>query len=142
MRYDIFDPPGLVVVCFSGILSQEDMRQHVDSVLADPRHRAGMNNLVDWRLVTNFLLTPEEERLIAQRIHETAAFWGQSRYAMVAASDFLYGMARLYGAYVELGKTRSPCALDMHVFRGLTEAMDWLGLDDESFRAVLAAKFG
>jgi hypothetical protein len=62
--------------------------------------------------------------------------WGQgARRAVVVASDYAYGMARMYQMI------REPSQDELEIFRGLEHALDWLGCGDdlEAISARLAA---
>ncbi|MDB4893014.1 MAG: hypothetical protein JWL61_4869 [Gemmatimonadetes bacterium] len=112
----------LVYAVFSGDVSDADFIEHLKSLFGDPRFDSSMSELVDLREVTEVSLSPD---MIA-----SSARWPlhspHARRAVVAPSDFLFGLSRMYESY------RGEAGADQfRIFRTLPPALEWLGLSTE-----------
>ena len=79
-----------------------------------------MAELVDLREVTDVSLSPDT-------IHSSARWElhaAQARRAVVAPTDVLFGLARMYQSYVG-----EPAESQFRVFRTLAPALAWVGLE-------------
>ena len=87
-------------------------------ISADPRFAPGATLLADCREVTG---TPDadELRTIANAL-ESLTQRGFAGLAIVAKSGFVYGMARMFTAFAELGGSR------VSAFRDMDAASRWL----------------
>ena len=115
----------LVYTVFSGLVTDDDFAEHSRVLLADPRFEASMPELVDLREVTRVELSAETIPLSARSLLHAP----QAKRAVVAPTDFLYGLARMYQAY------RDKLAEgDFRVFRSMPAALEWFGLTEEPRR--------
>jgi len=104
-----------------GTLTDADLMNHVRALRADAAFRSDMRQLGDFRDVTKIAISSAGVRELS-----SLNPWGAgSRRAVVVASDYAYGMARMYQM------VREPSQDDLEIFRGLAEALDWLGLLNE-----------
>ena len=112
----------LVYSVFSGEVTDEDFAEHMRVLLADPRFESAMPELVDLREVTGVSLSADTIPSSARSpLHAP-----QARRAVVAPTDFLFGLARMYQAYRgDVGESQ------FSVFRTLPPALAWLGLEKE-----------
>ena len=87
------------------------------------RYPPGHDELVDVRGVA----TPDTQGTTLRRVAEAFARADReperSKIAIVADGDLHYGLSRMYQAF------RADSPLVLEVFRDLTEARSWLGLD-------------
>jgi hypothetical protein len=118
MNYRIDQALGLVVTRIWGTFTNDDLRDGLSRLMADPRFDPEHRSLVDMRDVAEITVdTP----VVAQTAR-TPLFTSDAQRAIVAPSDHAYGIARIYAAYAE----HDGCAV--HVFRDFGEAERWLGL--------------
>lgn len=117
ISYQIVD--GIVFTTMEATLSLDDVRAYLVTVLADPAYQPGMPSLVDCRKVTA-LLSPAELRAIAADIGSTTAAPVTGRCAVLAASDVVFGLVRMYEAYSE------GAPIEVRAFRDYDQAMAWL----------------
>ncbi len=89
------------------------LREHQD-------FQPSFSQLVDLREVTKAALSLADMRVIASR---TNLFNEESRRALVAQNDAVFGLARMYQMLREEGPEK------IMVFREMPEARRWLGLD-------------
>lgn len=114
-----------------GTLTDADLMNHVRSLGADTAFRADMRQIADFRDVAKIAISSAGVRELS-----SLNPWGAgSRRAVVVGSDYAYGMARMYQMI------REPSNDDLEIFRGLAEALDWLGLlgELETLAARLSA---
>ena len=118
MNYRIDHARGLVVTRVWGTFTNDDLRDGISYLIADPRFDHQYRSLVDMRDV---LAITVDAWVIAETA-KTPLFASESRRAIVAPTDHAFGIARMYAAYAE----HEGCKVQ--VFRELAEAEEWLGL--------------
>ncbi len=117
--YAILPAHRLVYSRAWGVLSTGVLLEHARTLAADGRFGASFAQVADLRDVVDVILTPDGVR----RHAEANPFGAGARRAVVASSDLVYGMARMY----EMLRRRD---LDtFQVFRDLRSAVEWIGLD-------------
>lgn len=118
LRYQLDTARRLVQVRGWGVISTTDLQDFTSYLLADPRFDGDFCSLTDLSEATGVSVDQREL---------TATAWmplynAGARRAIVAPSDLMYGMARLYASNAErVGQT-------VRVFRTLQEAEAWLEL--------------
>src|SRR4051812_37383965 len=112
----------LLLTVFRGPLSDEDVREHLRMLRANPQFQLLMRELVDLRGVTDVTISSAMARVSARWLLHAP----DARRAIVAPSDVLFGLARMYQTHLgEIG------AAQLGVFRAIEPALRWLGLSDE-----------
>lgn len=115
-----------MVTIEEGRVTFDDMRANQDRLLNDPDFDPEFNQLSDATLATDTDLSADNVRtLFKRRVFSTTA-----RRAVIAPSEFAYGMARMLETYVELSKNGPLVA----VFRDRASALKWLGVSEDSLR--------
>lgn len=104
-----------------GDFRSEDMREHMRALRDDPDFRADFDQLLDLSGVTDLTLTAADVR---EHVEESP-FGAGSRRAIVASSDAVFGMARMYQIL------RANEKDEIEVFRTFEDARQWLGDDGE-----------
>ena len=111
---------GLVVSQGLGTVTLADLRKHRAAVAEHPRHSRSHVLLFDLRRVTDLALNVDQIR-----DHAGFGSTGEARFARVAilvASDFTFGMARIFQAY----SSHRYDDTSLRVFRDAAEAWRWL----------------
>jgi hypothetical protein len=67
IEYDIIEDKKLALVKGSGVITAIDVIEHLDRLVADNRYTSPMKKLVDYRLVEDIKITPEEAKGIAHK---------------------------------------------------------------------------
>jgi hypothetical protein len=121
--YNIDPVHRFVYTKLGGHVSDADLVEHQRALLADPRFDSSFCELVDLRDVT--------EVSVKSRMVKESAMWPlhaiKARRAIVAPSDVLFGLSRMYQLYRgEVGEAH------LGVFRTLEPALEWLGIDPQS----------
>ena len=116
--YRIDKSLGMIFSSASGVLTDDDLRGHQRAVLADPDFDPHFSQIWDFQGVEDVEVSSETLRLLA----ESKSYSAESKRAVVAPRDVLYGMARMFQMLHE----EAPEAF--RVFRTSDEARAWLGL--------------
>ncbi len=113
----------IVFAAGHGEMTDEDLFRYQREVWSDPA-LAGYDEVVDMSDVTSIPVAsgrraPELAELAARMDAPGAS----ARFAIVAPSDFAYGMGRMYATYrgMQSGSTKQ-----VEVFRSMPEALEWL----------------
>jgi hypothetical protein len=121
ITYTIDETRGRVTLHYAGIITDGDLFVAYDRLYEDPRHRIGMDELADCRAVERIEVTRSGLQALsastALRLDANQVPW---RVAIVAPSDAVFGMARMYEAF------RSESPEQVQVFRDLPAAELWL----------------
>ena len=106
----------LVITVAEGTVTADQVRANQRALEADPDFDPAYDHLFDMSQVTEFDVDVDAMRDLAS----VAVFDEDSRRAVVAPTDFLYGLANMYAAFRDLPDP------SLRVFRRLREAVDWL----------------
>lgn len=118
----------LVIARGHGTFTAADMFRYQAEVWSRP-DVAGYDELIDTTDVQRFE-TPKAER--ARTLADVSAQMDAptaSRFAIVAPTDLAYGLGRMYQAFRQ---TNERSTKDVAVFRSLSEALHWLGRDNDA----------
>jgi hypothetical protein len=121
--YKIYKDKRLVVTTASEVFTYAEGLAHEDQIYREPDFDPNFAHLIDGTSVTKAELTPPELQYLARRTR----FSPQSRRAMVVTSPVLYGVARMFEAYLQL----SGSGEFMSVFKEREKALEWLGVDGD-----------
>ena len=110
---------GTVLTSIDGTVTADDVRAYLRQAVTDPAYHAGMPSLVDCRQVTS-LLSAEDLRAIAADIQGLTTSTVPGRCAVLAASNVVFGLLRMYEVFSE------DAAIEVRAFRDLDQAMMWL----------------
>jgi hypothetical protein len=102
----------------TGVVTDADLRDHQRTVLADPEFDPRFDQIWDLQQVEDVDVSNEALRSLA----ESRSYSSESKRAIVAPRDVVYGMARMF----EMLHEEAPETF--RVFRTDREARAWLGL--------------
>jgi hypothetical protein len=120
LRYRVDRARNLVETGGTGVITDADVLALKHALLADPAVTPSMVELTDLRAVESREVTVAGIRQMVGV--DEGATRSNPRLAIVASSQAVYGMARMYQQLTE----RSP--REVGVFDDLTKALAWLGL--------------
>ena len=123
VRSAIYKEKRLVVTIEEGRVTFGDMLANHDRLLNDPDFNPEFNQLSDATLATDTDLSASN----ATTLYDRKVFSPTARRAVVAPSEFTYGVARMLQTYVELSRN-GPV---VEVFRDRASALKWLGISDD-----------
>ncbi len=109
----------------TGVVTDADLIAAYERVVADPDFDPTLNVLADTRGIERTEITAKGVQLLAQRrARDERWVAAKPRVAIVATTDVVFGLARMYEAYGDRegdGKRYLVC-------RTIEEARRWLGL--------------
>lgn len=118
MGYTISRFPNLLRITVSDVVTLHDCIRSVDGLLAEGTLRPGMQILIDATDLDPRLSSNDIRDLV--RHADTLAKHGLSNIAIIAAGDFVYGLARMFSIYAYLH------GLEIAAFRTQENASTWL----------------
>lgn len=126
--YLIDQTRSIVLTRAWGVLKDSEVIAHARALAADPRFAPPLNQLSDFRDVTEFQVTAATIREMVT----LSPFGAGSRRAFVMGADFGFGLARMFEIM------RNPSPDEIQVVRDLDSALQWLGVAGKK-QALLAA---
>lgn len=115
--YEIDKQRRLVISTALGTVTFADLLAHQDKLLKDPDFDPSFSQILDFTRVTSFDLEASDVRRLAQR----NIFSPESRRAIAAPSDAMYGLGRMFEILRENAGENG-----IRVFRDLDQAVDWI----------------
>ncbi|MGE5176012.1 MAG: hypothetical protein ACM3JJ_06505 [Hyphomicrobiales bacterium] len=109
---------GIVFSRGYGTVTDGDLLAHAKALGADPRFRATFRQIVDFRDLSEIMVTSDGVRSLAQ-IHP---FHRQAHRAIVVSSDAVFGLTRMFALLADADPEH------FGIFRSLEPAMEWVGL--------------
>jgi hypothetical protein len=110
---------GILYTTIEGETRFEDVKGYLDTLLSDPGFTPGMPGLIDCRKVRS-LFSIKDLRRTAADTSERPQMRVPGRAAVLASSNLIYGLLRMYEVFSEGQATK------IRVFRQPEEALAWL----------------
>ena len=117
----ILDNLGLVVFKYWDDVNYNEIQNVFDETVKMPGFRANLKAIADFR-DANTTMTGKEVQRLASYAQKIDPLWGDTKWAILAPSDLIYGLSRMYSALT------SDYEVQTHVFRTVDQANDWLGV--------------
>jgi len=115
---------GLLTTTGTGEVTDEEMKEYGERLRSDPDLAHVTREISDFR-GAKVSVMPLRLAEIA-RMHTRAFSAGQrTRCAVLVSSELVYGFVRMYAVCAE------PLGHEVHPFRSMAEAREWLGLERE-----------
>jgi hypothetical protein len=115
--YEIDKQHRLVISTGSGRITLAEALAHQEKLRKDPDFDASFSQVIDLTRITDFGLEANDIRRLAQ----ATIFSRESRRAIIASNDLVYGFGRMYEILREIAGEGG-----VRVFRNLDEALDWI----------------
>jgi hypothetical protein len=122
IHYDIDERRRLVLVTGTGVVTHDDVLEHLADLNEDGRYQAPMRKLIDYRDVSDIQISTDASVVIAATKKKLSERFAGEKCAFVASKDAVFGTARVHEARVE------GAGISTSVFRDFDEAMAWLEL--------------
>jgi len=110
-----------VRVRFSGVLKGPGALDAVRALVRDPRYTTGMNGLIDLRDVASLEVFGDDVRSGAELVIRLGDAFAGSRWAVLATSDPVFGIARQFELMV------ADPRFEVRAFRDVASAERWVG---------------
>jgi hypothetical protein len=107
----------------SGVVRDDELLESYAVLRAAPDAERSLPGIIDLREVRKFDVTANVVRQIGDMLRDVEPAGVRRRVAIAAPTDVTFGMARMFEAFRAGGGT------DYAVFRDMSEARRWLGLD-------------
>ena len=115
--YEIDKQRRLVITTGLGRVTLAEALAHQEQLRKDPDFDPSFSQIMDLTRITDFALEADDIRRLAQK----TIFSRESRRAIVASSDLVYGLGRMYEILREIAGGDG-----IRVFRNLDAALDWI----------------
>jgi len=127
IEYEIIESQRLIIAKGSGVITGEEILDHLETLANDYRYISPMKKLVDYRLVDNIAVSTDEQWQIADRKKDLNPKFDGEKCAFISPKDINFGQSRVHQALVE------GYNLSTEVFRSVKDALSWLDvmLDDD-----------
>lgn len=102
-----------------GVLTDDELHWHAETLAADPRFDPGHSQVVDFRDLSEIQVTAEGIRCLAHM----NPFRRDSRRAVIAPDDVSFGLTRMFEILTQSDPDQ------FRVFRTVGPALEWVGLD-------------
>lgn len=122
----------VIVLRLSGELTPPEMEAAMDEVPAQSWFRPHLKLIIDARDCTTHMTGADVERLAAYA-KRLDPVWGETKWAVLAPADVLYGLSRMYMALT------ADFEVQTHVFRSVADVDSWLGRKVDVQKALEAA---
>jgi len=120
IEYDIDEHRRLVLVTGTGVVTHDDVLEHLAELSEDDRYQAPMKKLIDYRDVSDIQISTDASVVIAATKKKLSERFAGEKCAFVASKDAVFGTARVHEARVE------GAGISTSVFRDIEAAMTWL----------------
>lgn len=121
--YRIFPGKKVAYIKASGIINVDEIIIEGARMFAETEWQNGFNILCDYRAITEFDLSNEDIKMIADRDKVHEPIFDKSKCAVVATSDLIFGLSRMWEIISE------DTSLTTMIFRDIRKAIDWLEID-------------
>ena len=111
----------VVVARFSGEISLPELEKALDEVTREPWFHSHLKLIADFRGCST-AMSGDDVHTFATYAKRADVAWGDTKWAILASSDLIYGLSRIYMAIT------AEYHVQTHVFRSAQESDDWLGL--------------
>ncbi len=109
---------GIVYSRKWGVLTDEQVAAHAETLRADPRFDPGFRQVADFRELTDLRVSGNGLRNVARH----NPFRRDARRAFVVSSEEVFGLARMFGSYTDSSGDQ------FRIFRAIAPAFEWIGL--------------
>lgn len=116
VRYDILSVDRLVVTTAFGEVNGQELIENLLNLANDTAFDPTSNHIFNTKQVKSVDVAPA----VLKRLAGIELFADTSRRAVVASSDVIFGLARIYEAYRDVSTDR------LRIFREYDQAMSWL----------------
>jgi hypothetical protein len=113
-----------ILVRSTGTLDLEEVLRLLDDLAAAAPQIRGKNGIVDATHATDTQMNFDSIRRISDRVSQMEELFRNTRWAVVAPDDALFGVARMYETL------RSGGPFEVRVFRNASDAEAWVRRDD------------
>ncbi len=130
LKYRIVPALKIAYVRGAGTVTANEIMIEGAKMLAENEWVNGYHILCDYREITDFNLMIEDLNRIVSQDQENELLFDQSKCAIVAGSDFVFGISRMWETLSEYTKVKTM------VFKNIKDSLCWLGIDEHVFQSI------
>ena len=123
LEYKIIESKKLLYVKGTGTVAFSELMNHIDELRQDPKYKAPMRKLVDYRQIKKLDLSMSEQESFSLKKAEAKESFAGEKCAIVVTTDYGFALARVHSALSEVSNR------DTSIYRDLNEALVWLGVE-------------
>ncbi len=120
ITYHFAESQGVVETEATLPLAPEDVLKAAAEINGDPRYRPGMKCLCDLSGLSDFEVSAEDAWSLRSQLGQLGGVMSEGAVALVAPSDYVYGMARMYVQILD------DIGAEVEIFRDAETARAWL----------------
>lgn len=125
--FKVYEEHGLFISSWDGAVSDCDLLPSYKQLFENEKYRPGFHEIADLRQAQMTTVTGEGLRQLNSMVAQYLAGKCEGfKTAVIAPRDLPFALARQYEAY----SSESPESV--MVFREVSEALKWIGVDDSS----------
>ena len=130
LKYKIFSDLKIVYVRGTGKVTADEIMTTGSKIFANSEWINGFNILLDYREISELGVKTEDIENIVDQDKRNEYLFDKSKCAIVADSDLVFGLSRMWEAYSEDTKIKAM------VFRNIEDSLRWLGMDEMVYQSI------
>ncbi len=127
LSFEIYEDLDVVITTAEGLVTSEDLADHAAALINQPNRP--LRELTDFSDRVEITVSVDSVRDAGTRLQYEDTNPPGSKLAMVARTEALYGLLRLFQAH------REHPNVEVLITRDRNEAVRWLGFDPATFPA-------
>ena len=130
LKYKIFSDLKIVYVRGTGKVTADEIMTTGAKIFANSKWINGFNILLDYREISELGVKSEDIENIVDQDKRNEYLFDQSKCAIVADNDLVFGLSRMWEAYSEDTKIKAM------VFRNIEDSLRWLDMDEMVYQSI------
>ncbi len=130
LKYKIISDLKMAYVRGAGKVTSDEIMTEGARMFAENEWINGFNILCDYREITEFGVKTEDMGKIVSQDKNNEFLFDQSKCAIVAGSNLVFGVSRMWKTLSEDNK------IETMVFRNIEDSLRWLGMDELVFQSI------
>jgi len=122
-KYEIIESKKLLYAKATGKVTFSELMNHLDEVCQDPKYKAPMKKLVDYRQIKKMDISMDEQERFAEKKASVNELFSGEKCAIVAPSNFGFALARVHAELSESSNRYTS------IFRDFNEGLKWLSIE-------------
>ena len=124
LKYKIIPDLKIAYLKATGKVTADEIITEGARMFADSEWNNGFHVLLDYRGITDLIAKTSDIEKIVHQDKRNEHLFNKSKCAIVAGSDFVFGLSRMWEALS--GNTK----ITTMVFRSIEDSLKWFGLDE------------
>lgn len=130
LKYKIVPDLKIAYVRGAGKVTADEIMIEGAKMFAEKEWVNGYHILCDYSEITDFNLMIEDLNKIVSQDQDNELLFDQSKCAIVAGSDFVFGISRMWETLSDHTKIK------IMVFKNIKDSLRWLDIDEHVFQSI------